>query len=173
MTQEIQDARLEALILEALDEHGRGREALIPVLCHLNRELGYIPAAAFGIIRRRLNEPAEGLFLADSHLYAVASFYQMFSLQPTGRHVIRYCESAPCHVVGARRVLETLQEELGIAPGETSRDGQWTLLPTSCIGVCSVGPVFLVDDDLYGNVTPERVHGILEHYRYALPEVLA
>jgi NADH:ubiquinone oxidoreductase subunit E len=79
--------------------------------------------------------------------------------------VIRFCESAPCHVEGGREVFDTLQRELGLQPGETSADRKWSLLTTSCIGVCSVGPVFLVDEDLYGNVTPERVPEILAKYQ--------
>jgi NADH:ubiquinone oxidoreductase subunit E len=89
----------------------------------------------------------------------------MLSLKPLGRHVIRFCESAPCHVVGAREVIEAIQAHLGIEVGETTEDKQFTLLTTSCIGICSVGPVFLVDDDLYGNMTPERIPAVLEKYR--------
>jgi len=79
--------------------------------------------------------------------------------------VIRFCESAPCHVEGGRQVIEALQDELGLQPGETSEDRKWSLLMTSCLGVCAVGPVFLVDEDLYGNVTPEQVHEILARYQ--------
>ena len=156
---------LDEIIQNAVEHHGKGRDAVIPVLSEVNQALGYIPGEAFGKIRRLLNAPEEGLFLADSHLFSIASFYQMFSLKPTGVHVIRFCESAPCHVVGGREVIEALQAHLGIQVGETTPDQQFTLLTTSCLGVCSVGPVFLVDDDIYGNVTPERVPGILAKYR--------
>jgi NADH:ubiquinone oxidoreductase subunit E len=88
----------------------------------------------------------------------------MFSLQQLGKHVIRYCESAPCHVVGGRQVIQALKDQLGIEPGETSADRHWTLLQTSCLGVCAVGPVLLVDGDIYGNVTPERIPTILAKY---------
>jgi NADH-quinone oxidoreductase subunit E len=88
----------------------------------------------------------------------------MFSLRPMGRHVIRFCESAPCHVEGGRQVIQALQDELSLQPGETSKDMKWSLLMTSCLGVCSVGPVFLVDGDVYGNVIPERVPEILARY---------
>ncbi len=165
MTDQILATELDTLLEQAVRHHGSGRDALIPILSEVNKAFGYIPAEAYGKIRRLINAPDEGVFLADSHLFAVASFYQMFSLKPTGSHVIRYCESAPCHVVGARQVLEAIQDELGIQPGETTRDREWSLMPTSCIGVCGVGPVFLVDEDLYGNVTPERVHEILDRYR--------
>jgi NADH:ubiquinone oxidoreductase subunit E len=79
--------------------------------------------------------------------------------------VIRFCESAPCHVVGAREVIEAIQDHLGIQIGDTTADKQFTLLATSCIGICSVGPVFLVDEDLYGNVTSARVPAILKKYQ--------
>lgn len=85
----------------------------------------------------------------------------MFSLQPVGKHVIRFCESAPCHVVGAREVIEAIQSHLGIGVGETTPDNEWTLLTTSCIGLCSVAPVIVIDDQLYGNLTPERIPDLL------------
>jgi NADH-quinone oxidoreductase subunit E len=165
MNQTYTETELDELIQRAVEHHGAERGGVIPVLSEINETFGYIPIEALGKIRRLINAPEEGLFLADSQLYATASFYSMFSLKPLGKHVIRFCESAPCHVVGAREVIEAIQEHLGIEVGETTADNQWTLLTTSCIGVCSVGPVFLVDDKIYGNVTPERVPGILAKYR--------
>jgi NADH:ubiquinone oxidoreductase subunit E len=164
MEQEAKELDLSHLVDEVVKKHGATRDAIIPILSEINQLLGYIPAAALPEIRRHIQIPQEGVFLADSHLYSAASFYQMFSLQPLGRHVVRFCESAPCHVMGGRQVIQTLQNELGLEPGETSKDMKWSLLMTSCIGVCSVGPVFLVDDDVYGNVTPERVPEILARY---------
>jgi NADH-quinone oxidoreductase subunit E len=154
-----------SVVEKAIQEHGTTREAVVPVLNEVNRAFGYIPAAAFPEVRRRIHDPEEGLFLGDSHLFSVASFYQMFSLKPLGRHVIRFCESAPCHVMGGREVIQALQDELGLKPGETSPDKKWSLIMTSCLGICGVGPVFLVDDDIYGNLTPERVREILAGYQ--------
>ena len=164
MQQEVRELDLASLVDKVVKEHGATRDAIIPILTEINRVLGYIPAAALPEIRRHIQIPQEGVFLADSHFYSAASFYQMFSLKPIGRHVIRFCESAPCHVVGGRQVIQALQDELGLQPGETSKDMKWSLLLTSCLGVCSVGPVFLVDDDIYGNVTPGRVPEILAKY---------
>ncbi len=167
METEVKELDIASLVTKVMDELGSTRDAVIPILSEINRALGYIPAAALPEIRRHIQaqQKQEGVFVADSHLYSAASFYQMFSLEPLGRHVIRFCESAPCHVEGGREVFDTLQSELGLKPGETSADRKWSLLTTSCIGVCSVGPVFLVDDDLYGNVTPERVPEILAKYQ--------
>jgi NADH:ubiquinone oxidoreductase subunit E len=155
------ETELDEVIERLVQHHGARRAEVIPILSELNETFGHIPVEALGKIRRAINAPEEGLFLADSHLYATASFYSMFSLQPVGKHVIRFCESAPCHVVGAREVIEAIQDQLGIGIGETTPDNEWTLLTTSCIGLCSVGPVILVDDQLYGNLTPERVPEIL------------
>lgn len=159
------DASLDELIAAALARHGPGRDAVIPVLSEINATIGYIPLEALGKIRRRINAPEQGLFLADSHLFAIASFYHMFSLQQPGKHTIRYCESAPCHVAGGREMVEALQDFLKIKPGQTTPDNRWTLTPTSCLGICAVGPVFMIDGDVFGNVTPARVRTILFQYR--------
>jgi NADH-quinone oxidoreductase subunit E len=164
MEPEAQELDLPALVERAVQQHGARRDAIIPILSEINRTLGYIPSAALPEIRRRIQAPDEGAFVADSHVYSAASFYQMFSLKPTGTHIIRFCESTPCHVEGGRQVIQALQDELGLLPGETTTDGKWSLFMTSCIGVCSAGPVFLVDDDVYGNVTPEKVREILGRY---------
>ena len=164
MNPEVKAQQIAELVAEVIEMHGATRDAVIPILSEINRKLGYIPAAALPEIRRRIHVPQEGVFLADSHLYSAASFYELFSLKPLGRHVIRFCESAPCHVMGGREVIQALEEELELRPGETSGDMKWSLLTTSCIGVCGVGPVFVVDEDVYGNVTPGQVREILARY---------
>ncbi len=165
MTPETQESDIVKVVEQAIAKHGAQRDAVIPVLSEINRAIGYIPAEALPEIRRRIHEPEQGVFLADSHLYSVASFYSMFSLRPLGRHVVRFCESAPCHVQGGRLVIQALQEALGIQPGETTADKKWSLVMTSCLGICGVGPVFIVDDDVIGNVTPEQVPEILARYQ--------
>ncbi len=164
MEKQVEVLELPELVEKAVKEHGASRDAIIPILSQINQVLGYIPTAALPEIRRRIQAPEDGSFVADSHVYSAASFYQMFSLKPTGTHIIRFCESTPCHVEGGRQVIRAIEEELGLRPGETSGDGKWSLFMTSCIGVCSVGPVFLVDDDVYGNVTPDKVREILARY---------
>lgn len=145
------------IVQAAVDRHGTTSEALIPVLSEVNEALGYLPAEAMTEIGRRLKTPG-------SQVFSIASFYRMFSTRPRGKHVIQFCESAPCHVVGGRKIWQALQEELGLEPGETSADGKWTLLATSCPGICGVGPVVVIDTDIYGNVGPDRVPEILARY---------
>lgn len=149
------------LIFEAVDSaidlFGDNREELIPILNHVNRKLGYLPSGALEEISSRLKSPR-------SQLFSVASFYHMLSTKPRGKHVIQFCESAPCHVVGGREVWQALKETLDIEDGETTPDGVWSLITTSCLGLCGVGPVIVIDDDAYGNVTPEQVKDILARY---------
>jgi NADH:ubiquinone oxidoreductase subunit E len=144
-------------VKNAVEEHGATIDELIPILNDVNRALGYLPGQALDEISRRLRVP-------KSQLFAVSSFYRMFSTKPRGRHVIQFCESAPCHVVGGRQVWQSLLDILDLESGETSPDGKWTLVTTSCLGVCGVGPVFIIDDDIYGNVAPEQISEILARY---------
>ncbi len=102
--------------------------------------------------------------LPTKEIHSVATFYRMLSTQPRGRHVVQFCESAPCHVVGGREVIAALKQALALEPGQTSPDKKWTLLATSCLGVCGMGPVILIDTDMYGNVTPGQIKEILSRY---------
>lgn len=152
----VKSATLE-IVQAAVQHHGASREELIPILTEVNRKVGYLPAEALEEISRLMHVP-------KSQLFSVATFYRMLSTEKMGRHVIQFCESAPCHVVGGRQVWEALQDALDLEPGQTSEDGKWTLATVSCLGVCGVGPVIVVDDDMYGNVTPAQVSDILARY---------
>lgn len=145
------------IVKTAVDKFGTCREELIPILNYVNHEVGYLPPEA-------LKEISEVLHIPQSQILSVASFYEMLSTKPRGRHTIKFCESAPCHVVGGRAVWETLQDQLQLKSGETSKDGKWTLVTTSCLGVCAVGPVIIIDEDIYGNVTPDQISQILSRY---------
>lgn len=158
------ESEVAVIVQKAIDKHGKRHDALIPILSEVNSKLGYIPAEAFREIRQQLHDPSEQVYIAESQLYALASFYDMLSTKPRGEHVIKFCENAPCHVVGGKAVWDALREKLNLNNGETTPDSKWTLVTTSCLGLCSVGPVLLIDDDMYGNVTPEQIPDILGRY---------
>lgn len=164
MSVAVQTKDLAAVIQAAIDKHGSGRDAVIPIMSEINEAFGYIPAEALKMVSQRTYLPETQAHVSESQLYSIASFYHMFSTKPLGKHVIRFCESAPCHVVGGREVWQTLLDTLKIKAGETTPDGQWSLLTTSCLGICAVGPVFVVDEDVYGNIRPEQVGEILAKY---------
>jgi NADH-quinone oxidoreductase subunit E len=165
MTIEAKDLDVTTVVKAAIEEHGATREGLIPILSSVNRAFGYIPAEALSEIKRQVSMPEHQVFVSEGQLFSIASFYHMFSTKPMGKHVVRFCESAPCHVMGGRELLQTVMEHLNIKPGETTPDNEWSLVTTSCLGVCGVGPVLLVDEDIYGNVRPDQVADILTRYK--------
>lgn len=148
---------IEEVVNEVVQQYGASRDELISILNEINRKVGFLPNGVLEIVSKQLKLP-------QSKVLSVATFYQMLSTKPRGRHVIQFCESAPCHVAGGRQVWERLQEELNIKAGETTEDGKWSLITVSCLGVCGVGPVVVIDEDLYGSVTPDQLPEILSHY---------
>lgn len=152
------------LVQEAIEKHGAKRDALLPILSEINHALGYIPAEAFQEVQKKLNADDVHTFVTKGQLFGLASFYDMLSTKPRGRHVIKFCENAPCHVVGGKAIWDSLCETLDLQNGETTPDKKWTLVTTSCLGLCSVGPVVLIDDDLYENVTSDQIEDILARY---------
>ena len=164
MEQTIDEKELKEVVNSAIALHGSTREALIPILSHVNKVYGYIPAPAFAEIRHQVHMPAQDTFVSEGQLFSLASFYHMLSTKPMGRHVVQFCESAPCHVVGGRKILLALQDALQIKAGETSQDKKWSLVTTSCLGLCDMGPVILIDEDLYSNLKADQIPGILARY---------
>lgn len=158
------ERELPTIVSEAIEKHGAKRDALIPILSEINHALGYIPPEAFQEVRKQIQSQDEQVYVSKSQLFGLASFYDMLSTKPRGRHVIKFCENAPCHVVGGKAVWDSLCETLDLQHGETTPDKKWTLVTTSCLGLCSVGPVVLIDDDLYGNVSPSQIDEILARY---------
>jgi NADH-quinone oxidoreductase subunit E len=145
------------VIAEVIKRYGNSREELIPILNEINQENGYLSTEVLEKVSAQLRVP-------QSKVLSVATFYQMLSTKPRGRHVIQFCESAPCHVVGGRQVWQMLTDELKVNAGETTSDGKWSLITVSCLGVCGVGPVMIIDDDMYGDVTPDQIPSILAKY---------
>jgi NADH-quinone oxidoreductase subunit E len=105
------------------------------------------------------------LEMTPDEVDSVASFYNLIFRRPVGRHVILMCDSISCWIMGCERLRERLTARLGVKPGETSADGEFTLLPVVCLGTCDHAPALMVDDDLYRDLDPDRVDEILQHYR--------
>ncbi len=112
-----------------------------------------------------LKDVAVLLEMTPAELDGVATFYNLIFRKPVGRHVILVCDSVTCWVLGYDSVRDYLSRELGVKPGETTADGRFTLLPMVCLGACDRAPVMMVDDTLYGNLTPQKIDEILAGYR--------
>ena len=149
---------VEEAVKNAFEFHGEKAEELIPILLKVNTEFGFLPNEALKTISEKLRIP-------QSQLYSVATFYKMLFTKKMGRHVVKFCESAPCHVAGGRQLWNYLKDELKLQPGETSQDGKWTLITVSCLGICALSPVMMVDEDVYGNLTAENLPSIFARYK--------
>jgi NADH-quinone oxidoreductase subunit E len=111
-----------------------------------------------------IHDVADQLGMTPAELDAVATFYNFIFRRPVGRHIIQICDSMVCWTMGHDPLFELLLQKLGIGPGGTTPDNRFTLLPVACLGACDRAPAMLVDDDLYGPVTPEMLDKILEKY---------
>jgi NADH-quinone oxidoreductase subunit E len=134
------------------------RSAVMPALRLAQERYGWLQPDAF-------REVAEALDLTPAYCKAVASFYDMFHLEPVGRHMIEVCTNVSCALVGAQQVLEAFQDELGVHAGETTEDGSFTLRTIECAGGCGWGTVVAVDHRYREPVKPEDVPAIVEALR--------
>jgi len=114
----------------------------------------YISEEAVDVISDYLGLPA-------NHIYGVLTFYSMYSTSPRGRNIIRLCESPPCYIKGSENILRKLKTLLGVNVGETTKDGLFTLELAACLGVCGNAPVMMINDDVYGDLTEEKIEDIV------------
>ncbi|MFO8060261.1 MAG: NADH-quinone oxidoreductase subunit NuoE [Bacillota bacterium] len=151
-------------LLSKLDEiiakYAGVRGALMPVLHEAQNCVGYLPLEVQQYIARALKVPF-------SQVYGVVTFYSHFTTTPKGKHTIGLCMGTACYVRGAEGILEAVSEELDITVGQTSEDRLFTLTQTRCLGTCGLAPVMMIDDQVYGNLTPERTREILQRYQSA------
>ena len=140
-----------------LDKYGYDRGLLVPVLQDIQAEFGYL-------VREALLEISIGLDIPLSQVYSVATFFRAFSLKPRGRHLINVCLGTACHVRGAVRILETIEREAGIKPGDTSEDLRFSLETVNCVGACALGPIVIVDGKYSGDMKTAKVKPLLDSY---------
>jgi len=119
----------------------------------------------FGYVSEKTQQRvADALGVSIGRVHGVVTFYHLFRTRPPGRHTIRLCLGTACHVLGADRILAALEEELRISVGETTEDGLFSLEVVRCLGTCSLAPVMMIDEDVHGRLTPEKVRRALRHY---------
>ncbi len=139
--------------------HYEGRsDELIPILQETQEHFRYLPEEAMSEIARFVRVP-------ESRVYGVSTFYALFKLKPTGKHIARVCRGTACHVRGSGRILEEMEKQLGIKGGETRADLEWTLETISCFGSCALAPVMVVDKTVYGRMTSAKVRDVLSEGR--------
>ena len=145
-------------ISEICSRYADEKTPLMMILSDIQNEYGYIPLDVQQIVSKKT-----GISVAE--IYGVVTFYSFFSLEPKGKYIIGCCLGTACYVKGAQLVLDELEKVLGVPAGSTTPDGMFTLNATRCLGACGLAPVIMVNDDVYGRLTPDQVAGIIEKYR--------
>ncbi|MDD3468713.1 MAG: NADH-quinone oxidoreductase subunit NuoE [Thermoguttaceae bacterium] len=139
------------------------RDSLIPMLQEVQEKFGYLS-------REAVIQIGDYLKLPTSKIYGVATFYNQFRFQPQGHFHIQVCRGTACHVKGSAAVLDAVRRELKIEPGQTTRDGMFSLEIVACIGACGLAPVICIDGNFHASVTTQKISSILDSYRKAAQE---
>lgn len=147
----------EAELMKVIELHKDDKGALMPVLQQAQDIYGYLPIEVQKIISDNMDIPME-------KIYGVATFYSQFSLNPKGKNMISVCLGTACYVKGSGDIYNRLMEELGIAGGECTPDGKFSLDACRCIGACGLAPVLTVNDEVYGRLTLDDVEDIIKKY---------
>jgi len=143
-----------------LEKYEKKSENLLAILHELqdSKEEHYLSKEDLKAVSEYLNIPL-------STVHGIATFYSMYAFKPRGKYIIRVCQSPPCHLMGSTTISKELMKILGIKFGETTKDGLFTLEMSSCLGVCGVAPAIMINNKVYGNLTPERLKAIIEEKR--------
>lgn len=129
----------------------------LAMLQDLQKEYGYIP-------KEKLLELSQYLDIPLSKLYSMATFYKALSLTPKGKNTIKVCDGTACHIRSSKSLLDEIENSLGIKPGETTKDGKFSLEVVNCLGSCAIAPVMVINDKYYGKLTSSKVREILREY---------
>ena len=148
----------EQKLQEVIEKYKDSKGALIPVLHEAQEIYGYLPMS----VQKKISE---GLNISLSEIYGVVTFYTQFSLKPKGQFKVSACMGTACYVKGSNLILEKLQEKLGIHVGDCTEDGKFSLDACRCIGACGLAPVIMVNDDVYGRLTPDDIEKVLDKYK--------
>lgn len=144
-------------LYKIINDSRKDQKELIHILHALQSEYDYIPPESISAISKRLN-------VSESEIFGVLTFYNAFSLTPKGEHVITVCMGTACHVRGGSQIVEELERKLDVKVGETTSDNKFTLETVNCIGCCAIGPVVVVDEKYYSNITLNKIDPILKEY---------
>ena len=140
-----------------LDSYQRDQSLLVSILQDVQAEFFYLSEDA-------IKEVGQGLGIPLTQVYSVATFFKAFSLTPRGRHLVNVCLGTACHVRGAMRIMDTIERELGIKAGETTKDLKYTVERVNCVGACALGPIAIVDGEHLGGMKTGKVKSLLDSY---------
>jgi len=147
----------ETLVRELVEKNGTSRNSLMPILQGIVQKENFLSEEAMLAVAKELD-------LSAADVYATASFYTFLDTVPRGKNIIRVCKTITCHMKGKDEIINSISNALKIKVGETSHDKKFTLLTANCLGWCHKGPVMLINDEVYPELTPQKALEIIEEY---------
>jgi NADH:ubiquinone oxidoreductase subunit E len=148
------------LIDSVISNYGGNPESLLMILQDISDIYNYVPPEVIPVLVKRLG-------IRESLIYSVATFYKTISLEPRGKYIVQVCTGTACHVRGAGKVLQAIEEKLEVREGQTTRDSLFTLEAVRCVGCCASGPVITVNKETYGGLDRSSVVRVIDEYRKA------
>ena len=148
----------ENLVKELVQKHGKSRNSLLPVLQGIVKVNRYLSEEAMIFAAKELD-------LSAAEVYGTASFYTFLNTTPKGKNIVRVCKTISCHMKGKDEIISAIEKSLNIKIGQTTHNKNFTLLATNCLGWCHKGPVMLINDEVYPEITPNKAIEIIESYK--------
>ena len=141
-----------------IDQWGPKPASLLQIMLDINHRYHYLPNESLHRVASRLQMPI-------SQVYSVANFFKVFSLKPRGRIIMHVCTGTACHVKGGAKILDRLEQDLNLEPGQTTEDLSFTLETVNCVGACASAPVVVVGDTTYAEMTPNKIAGVVKQLK--------
>lgn len=145
-------------ILDILKRYPAKQQYTLAILQDIQKEYNYIPRSALEMI-------SDYLDIHLSKLYSMATFYKALSLKPKGKNIIKVCDGTACHIRSSQAIINEIENILHIKPGQTTKDGKFSLETVACLGSCALAPVMVINKRYYGKIVPNKIREILKEYR--------
>jgi len=141
-----------------IEQYGAKESALLAILQDIQSEEKYLPKESLEYVSQKMGIPL-------AQVFRLATFYNALSLKPRGRHKVDVCLGTACHVRGGEKILDKMERDLGISVGETTKDKRFTLESVHCVGCCSLGPVAVIDGEVFGRLAQDKVPALLKEFK--------
>ena len=143
---------------EIISRYDKSEESILAILQDFQREFHYVP-------EKGMKRLSDHLYVPESRIYAMGTFYKALSLEPKGKYTVKVCMGTACHLKGSNQIMEVIDRELGLSTSHTTEDKKFTIEGVNCLGACAMAPVVVVGEDYYGHMRPSKIMDVLNKYK--------
>jgi len=143
---------------EIISRYDKSEESILAIMQDFQREFHYVP-------EKGMKRLSDYLYVPESRIYAMGTFYKALSLEPKGKYTVKVCMGTACHLKGSNQIMEVIDRELGLSTSHTTEDKKFTIEGVNCLGACAMAPVVVVGEDYYGHMRPSKIMDVLNKYK--------